>query len=524
MFPLCLLIHFHNDAMTNAGASIFSQRTSGVLLHITSLPGPYGSGDLGAEAYHFVDWLVSAGQRLWQILPLSPVGPGNSPYHSASVFAGNPMLVDLEDLMRCGWLSAKTDHGFESGYCDFERVSTYRMLRLREAWRGFLRKAHEPDRTEFEDFCAQQSHWLEGYAHFMALEERHGKPWTQWPAALRRCEPAALADAGVHLADDLGFYSFIQWRFALQWHSLREYANARGILIVGDAPIFVAHHSAEVWINANQYHLNERGEPTVVAGVPPDYFSSTGQRWGNPLYRWDVMAEDGFSWWKDRLTHLLGLVDVVRLDHFRGFESYWEIPSSEPTAVAGCWRQGPGKPFFDELTKVQGDQAEQQLPIIAEDLGIITPAVTALRQECGFPGMRVMQFAFGDSPANPYLPHNFDAQTVAYTGTHDNDTTMGWWHTASAAERHAARCYLGPQVDTEIHWAMMQALSQSQANTVIFPFQDVLGLDGAHRMNTPGMAHGCWQWRFSWSQVSDEPARRLANLTHAHGRNAPVLP
>jgi 4-alpha-glucanotransferase len=279
-----------------------------------------------------------------------------------------------------------------------------------------------------------------------------------------------------------------------------------------------------VWLNADLFRLDAQGEPTVVAGVPPDHFSATGQRWGNPLYRWDAMADDGFAWWKARLTQLLTLVDVVRLDHFRGFESYWEIPASEPTAASGQWRDGPGKALFDALATMHEQHgAGKSLPIIAEDLGIITPAVTALRRECGFPGMRVMQFAFGDTPANPYLPHNFEAQTVAYTGTHDNDTSLGWWRTASVTERHAARAYLGPQADIEIHWAMMQSLSQSVANTVVFPLQDVLGLDGAHRMNTPGVAQGCWQWRFTWSQIPEETARRLGGMTHAHGRNLSVL-
>ena len=506
--------------MNLPNASLFSQRTSGVLLHITSLPGAHGSGDLGAQAYHFVDWLVAAGQRLWQILPLSPVGPGNSPYHSPSTFAGNPLLVDLDDLVHCGWLKAPSDAGFEHGQADFARVAPYRMARLREAWEGFLQTTRSDEWAEFERFRIAQASWLEGYAFFMALEARHGMPWTQWPTALAQGDPAALAEAGEQMAGDLAFFSFIQWRFMVQWQRLRAYAHERGVQIVGDAPIFVAHHSADVWLNAELFLLDPAGEPTVVAGVPPDYFSTTGQRWGNPLYRWDRMADDGFAWWRARLDHLLTLVDVIRLDHFRGFESYWEIPSSEPTAVAGVWRQGPGQALFEALAQSSGGA----LPIIAEDLGIITDAVTALRRACGFPGMRVMQFAFGDTAANPYLPHNFEAQSVAYTGTHDNDTSLGWWQTAGAGPRHAARAYLGPLADTEIHWAMMQSLSQSVANTVIFPFQDVLGLDGAHRMNTPGVALGCWQWRFTWHQVRPEHARRLADLTHAHGRNMAPLP
>ena len=506
--------------MKPSAPSLLSQRQSGVLLHITSLPGAHGSGDLGANAYHFVDWLVAAGQRLWQILPLSPVGPGNSPYTSPSTFAGNPLLVDLDDLVRNGWLRCETDTQLDVTRCDFDRVTPYRMSRLRTAWQGFQKKNDAAEWAEFKAYRADQAHWLDAYALFMALDTRFGQPWTQWPTALAQRAPAALASARDDLDDDVGFFSFVQWRFGVQWESLRDYAHANGIAIVGDAPIFVAHHSADVWMNAAQYQLDEQGEPTVVAGVPPDYFSATGQRWGNPLYNWEAMQADGFGWWKARLQHLLGLVDIVRVDHFRGFDTYWEIPASEPTAVAGQWCAGPGKPLFDALLKAQAKSGvSHKLPIIAEDLGEITPGVVALRQACGFPGMRVLQFAFGDTPANPYLPHNYEPQTVAYTGTHDNNTTVGWWQSANPCEQDAVRRYLGPQADTEIHWAMLQVLSQSVANTVIVPFQDVLGLDATHRMNTPGQAQDCWQWRFDWGAIGDEPARRLAALTRAHGRN-----
>jgi len=492
------------------------RRTSGVLLHLTSLPGRYGSGDLGAEAYHFVDWLVSAKQSIWQILPLSPVGLGNSPYHSPSSFAGNPGLIDLDALVRRGWLQAQPEESFETSRCQFDRVASYRMACLRAAWQGFLQQASTADAQAMADYRTQEAHWLEAYALFMALQDQYGEPWTQWPPALAHGETTALADAASALSDELGFHSFTQWCFSDQWQGLRDYAHARGIAIMGDAPIFIAHHSADVWLNAEFYDLDERGEPRVVAGVPPDHFSATGQRWGNPLYRWEAMAADGFGWWKDRLTHLLKQVDVVRLDHFRGFESCWEIPAYEPTAVAGHWRLGPGKALFDSVAA----GAAPSLPFVAEDLGQITPAVAALRHACGFPGMRVMQFAFGDTAFNPYLPHNFEAQTVAYTGTHDNDTTVGWWQRASPTERQSARDYLGPLAESEIHWAMMNALSQSVANTVIFPLQDVLGLDGHHRMNTPGHAQGCWAWRFQWQQVHEE-GQRLADLTQAHGRNLP---
>ena len=503
--------------MSGLGFDPLARRSSGVLLHISSLPGPHGSGDLGAEAYHFVDWLARAGQSLWQILPLSPVGPGNSPYHSPSTFAGNPLLVDLDQLQRSGWLAPQPAAEFEAGRCDFERVAPYRMACLQQAWQGFQRQASPEDGAAFARFRLQEAHWLEGYALFMALQQRYGEAWPQWPSPLARAEVAALAEAAGELAEALGFFSFIQWCFSTQWQRLRHHAHERGIFIVGDVPIFVAHHSADVWLNAEQFDLDALGQPRVVAGVPPDHFSASGQRWGNPLYRWDVMAADGFGWWRDRLAHVLTQVDVARIDHFRGVQSYWEIPAHEPTAAAGNWRPGPGLALFDALNK---NQATSPLPLMAEDLGQITSEVTALRQACGLPGMRVMQFAFGDTPANPYLPHNFDVNTVAYTGTHDNDTTLGWWQTTCERERQAARDYLGPLADTEINWAMLQSLSQSVANTVIFPLQDVLGLGSAHRMNTPGLAHGCWAWRFEWQQVQAQ-AQRLAHLTHAHGRNGP---
>ncbi len=498
------------------GDNPLARRTSGVLLHLTSLPGRYGSGDLGVEAYHFVDWLASARQSFWQILPLSPVGAGNSPYDSPCTFAGNPWLIDLGALVDKGWLAPQPEAEFEAETCNFEQVAPYRIACLRAAWQGFLHHASPADAQGLADYQAQEASWLEGYALFMALQDRYGEPWTQWPPTLARGETAALAEAANLLSESLQFYSFTQWCFSEQWQRLHTYAQSRGVAIMGDAPIFVANHSADVWLNAEQYDLDERGEPRVVAGVPPDHFSATGQRWGNPLYRWEAMQADGFEWWKNRLNHLLGWVDVVRLDHFRGFESYWVIPDHEPTAQAGHWRAGPGLGLFDALAS----GTRQGWPFVAEDLGQITPEVVALRHACGFPGMRVMQFAFGDTSENSYLPHNFDAQTVAYTGTHDNDTTVGWWQTAAPAERQSARAYLGPLAESEIHWAMMQSLSQSVANTVIFPMQDVLGLDGAHRMNTPGRAQGCWRWRFQWHQVHKE-GQRLAELTQAHGRNAP---
>lgn len=497
----------------NHAPPILQRRTSGVLLHITSLPGPHGSGDLGPGARHFVDWLAAAGQTLWQILPLSPAGPGNSPYQSVSAFAGSPLMVDLDDLVQQGWLPWMARKGFDENRCDFARVAPHRMACLRKAWDGFSQRASDACRGELAAFCEQHGHWLDDYALFMVLDERHGGPWSLWPTALARRESAALDAVREQSAHALGFWRFVQWRFWVQWQRLRGYASQRGIAIVGDAPIFVAHHSADVWSHAGEFLLDEQMEPYVVAGVPPDYFSPTGQRWGNPLYNWEAMAHRGYRWWKDRLAHLFQQVDVVRLDHFRGFEAHWEIPASEPTAVAGQWRPGPGRAFFEAIEAELG-----QLPIIAEDLGLITPEVTALREACGYPGMRILQFAFGSGPANPYLPHNLERQCVAYTGTHDNETTVGWWASAMAGEKADARAYLGRCVDTEPHWALINALSMSVANTLVMPFQDVLGLDTRHRMNTPGLATGCWEWRFEWTQVNHEPAERLAAMTRAHGR------
>ena len=492
---------------------VLARRSSGVLLHLTSLPGRHGSGDLGAGARHFLDWLVSAGQTLWQILPLTPPGAGHSPYQSPSAFAGNPWLIDLDELVERGWLEPLPEPGFDAGHCAFDRVIPYRRAALYHAWAGFQTRASDGERQALQQFCDQHAGWLNDYARFMVLEQRQGAPWTLWPAAYAQRDPSALATLDQTATRDLGFWRFVQWCFSRQWQALRDAAQARGVHIVGDLPIFVSHHSADVWSNAAQFQLGADGAPQVVAGVPPDYFSASGQRWGNPLYRWDVMATDGYRWWKDRLAHLLTQVDLVRLDHFRAFDAYWAIPADEPTAIGGHWRPGPGHAFFNAIAKALGP-----VPLIAEDLGIITDSVSQLRLDCGFPGLRVMQFAFDGKPDNPYLPHNFVPQTVVYSGTHDNTTTLDWWQQAAAHEHDAARHYLGPQADREIHWAMIQSLSQSVARTLVIPFQDVLGLDGHHRMNTPGVAEGCWSWRFDWSMVDDAPSIRLKAMMRAHGR------
>ncbi len=495
-------------------------RASGILLHPTSLPGPHGSGDLGPSAYHFVDWLQAAGQKLWQILPLTGIGPGNSPYMSPSAFAGNVLLIDLGELAERGWLGAadlEPDPAFADTRIDYAAVVPWRMERLARASAAFAAQAGSAERGAYDIFCAEHQHWLEDYALFMVLAEAHpGRDWADWPAMLSRREPAALRSASTAHAERIAFWRFVQWCFWRQWQQLRAYANARGVSIVGDAPIFIAPQSADVWARQELFELDANGHQRVVAGVPPDYFSATGQRWGNPLYRWSAHAADGYTWWTERIRHTFALVDIVRIDHFRGFAAYWEVPATEPTAMHGRWLPGPGKALFDSIAGALGP-----LPIIAEDLGIITPDVDALRRGCGLPGMRILHFAFGGEADNLYLPHNHEAATVVYTGTHDNDTSQGWWANATVAERdHVAR-YLGRPVDEladDIHWSLIRMAWASVADTAIAPLQDVLGQSAEHRMNMPGQGEGHWAWRFGWEQVVPQHAEQLAAMTRLYGR------
>jgi 4-alpha-glucanotransferase len=489
-------------------------RASGVLLHPTSLPGPHGSGDCGPAAYHFVDWLVSAGQSLWQILPLNGIGAGNSPYASNSAFAGNLLLVDLHELQQQGWLSAaevEPTPGLLAQRVDFAEVVPYRMQRLSLAAQRFF--ASTPQDRQFQQFCLRHAGWLDDYALFMALSEaRDHEEWCRWPAALTRREPGALAQAALQHAERIAFWKFGQWCFFRQWLKLKAYAHQRGVQIIGDVPIFIGHHSAEVWSHQALFELGADGRPTVVAGVPPDFFSATGQRWGNPLYRWDVHARDGYAWWVERMRCVFELVDIVRIDHFRGFAGYWEIPASEPTAVHGQWRTGPGADLFKAINAALGP-----MPIIAEDLGVITPDVETLRRRFHFPGMRILQFAFGDDARNSFLPHHHECDTVVYPGTHDNDTSVGWWAGAGEAERHFARAYL----DTDGHdiaWALMRSACASVADTAVYAMQDVLSLPGDCRMNFPGQSEGWWEWRMQWGQVQDWHAQRLAGLCRLYGR------
>ncbi len=491
-------------------------RACGVLLHPTCLPGPHGSGDFGSAAYHFVDWLVAAGQKLWQVLPLGGIGPGNSPYMSSSAFAGNVLLIDLAELQARGWLEAaelEPEPGFEEGRVNFATVVPWRMERLRRAASRFAAAHSDADDTAYAAFCARHAAWLDDYALFMALADRHpGEPWCDWDSALVRREPAALRAQSEAHAERIAFHRFCQWRFFEQWSLLKAYANERGIQIVGDAPIFIAYQSAEVWARQPLFELDANGHAHVIAGVPPDYFSVTGQRWGNPLYRWPTHADEGYAWWIARIRHTFEMVDIVRIDHFRGFAHYWEIPASEPTAVKGRWRAGPGAALFKAIAMALGP-----LPIIAEDLGLITPDVTALRKRFAFPGMRILHFAFGGDSRNAYLPHHHEPDSVVYTGTHDNDTTLGWWAGASAHERIHALAYLGCE-GREMHWDLIRAACASVADTAIVPLQDVLGLGGEHRMNLPGRSEGYWEWRFEWAQVQPAHAQRLAALCGLYGR------
>ncbi len=498
-----------------------SARSAGVLLHVTSLPGPHGIGDFGPDAYRFVDWLARAGQRIWQWLPTTPIGPGDSPYQSVSAFAGSPLMVALEPLIAAAWLDAPVapDGGFETLRVDFGKVVPWRLAQLRAAHRGFLAHAKAADRAAFAAWQAAESGWLDDYVLFMALETETGdQPWWTWPAALRAREPAALAAARLRLADECEFWAFVQWCFDTQLVALKAYANTHGVAIMGDLPIFVAHHSADCWARPDLYHLDEDFQPTSVAGCPPDAMAATGQRWGNPLYRWDRMAAEGYAWWSARLRRALHQADVFRIDHFRGFAGYYEIPATCPTAEEGVWMPGPGPALFEAI-----EQALGTLPIVAEDLGHITPDVTELRERFAFPGMKILQFAFGGDASDAFLPHNWTRGFVAYTGTHDNETVLGWWDGASAHERAYAGSYLACSRD-DVHWAMIRACCNSVADIVVFPLQDVLGLDATHRMNTPGTVgpHN-WTWRFAWDWIGEEPTRVLALLTAVSGRGPMAL-
>jgi len=502
-------------------------RSSGILLHPTSLPGAYGIGELGAEAHAFADFLRDAAQRMWQVLPLGPTGYGDSPYQCFSAFAGNPLLISLQDLVERGYLEAADlarKPGFSAGQVDFGAVISWKLPLLRKAFENFRHQA-SGERQEFDAFCQRHSAWLDEFALFMALKDAHDLViWTEWERDLALREPAALVRAGRELRDPIECNKFIQFVFERQWRELKAHCARNDIRVMGDLPIYVALDSADVWAHRELFDLNSDGTPRVVAGVPPDYFSATGQLWGNPIYRWQEHARTGYAWWIARFRRALEMLDLVRLDHFRGFEAYYEIPAGEVTAVKGAWVKGPGAPLFQALKSALGE-----LPIIAENLGVITPPVEALRKQFDFPGMAILQFAFGNDPQAPsFRPHNYTHHLVAYTGTHDNDTAVGWWNSKAGAgsvrtaedvqaEMAFARRYLN--VDGgEINWAMIRTLLASVAHTVLFPLQDVLGIGSEGRMNLPGSSSGNWRWRFRQGSLTPQIAARLKEWATTYER------
>jgi 4-alpha-glucanotransferase len=493
------------------------ERSAGILLHPSSLPGPYGIGDIGPQAWRWVDFLAETGCGLWQVLPLGPTGYGDSPYQCFSAFAGNPYLVSPEALLTDRLLFAvdlSDRPRFPSEAVDFGALIPWKLALLDRAYQRFQESASQELRKELAEFRAAQSAWLEDFALFMAIKEAHGGgPWVEWPAALRQRQPAALAEASRQFAGSVERQIFRQFLFFRQWSALRDYAAQKQVRLIGDIPIFVAHDSAEVWAHPELFYLDGAGKPTVVAGVPPDYFSATGQLWGNPLYRWQVHAASGYAWWLERLRAVLGLVDYVRLDHFRGFAGYWEIPAGETTAIKGRWMPGPGKDFLEKVNAVLGE-----LPIIAEDLGVITPDVVALRDGFGLPGMIVLQFAFYGDPDDLFLPHNHLPNRVVYTGTHDNDTTRGWYERIEQVERDFYHRYLGRD-GSDVSWEMIRAAWSSVAVFALAPLQDFLSLGNAARMNYPGNPSGNWTWRMPENALSASLRARIKEFNVLYGRS-----
>jgi len=496
-------------------------RAAGILLHPSSLASPGGVGDFGPAAYQFVDFLASARQGIWQVLPLGPLGYGNSPYSSTSAFAGNPLLISLERLAQRGWIAPEkiTALSSVSNGVEYEGVFARKMPLLFEAARNFLKTASEPALRRFQNFRSEQSWWLADFALFDSLRARNKlASWNQWTESLARREAAALDAARKELSEEIEIRSALQFAFYEQWRALRLYCAAHSVRMVGDVAIFVNHDSSDVWTHPDLFRLNEDLQPEVVAGVPPDFFSKTGQRWGNPLYRWDVMKATGYDWWVRRLRWATQNFDYVRLDHFRGFDQFWEIPAGDPTAVNGRWVDGPRDDLFVKLREALGG-----LPFFAEDLGFITPEVHALRDRLQLPGMAVLQFGFGDQGAHIYLPHRA-AGKVMYTGTHDNDTVEGWWKSgASEHERRNAEAYLGRSEDG-IHWSFIRAVYDSPADLSIVPMQDVLGLGSEARMNTPSVHGGNWRWRLTGSESTADLAAKLGLLAEVSDRVAQPLP
>lgn len=487
------------------------KRASGILLHPTCLPSRFGIGDLGSSAYEFVDFLAASGQKLWQVLPLGPTGYGNSPYMCFSAIAGNHLLIS-PDLLKDQALLTEEDWQnlpvFPANHIDFEQVIPIKLHILRTAFSRFTPS------TAFKEFCHAQKTWLDDYALFMAIStNQNGAPWHTWDSAIAQRSVTAIAALQTKLAPEIEFHRFLQFQFFQQWHQLKTYANQKHISLIGDIPIYVAHNSADVWANPHIFALDpETFTPALMAGVPPDYFSETGQLWGNPVYNWQELQKDNFQWWINRFHFMLNYVDMIRIDHFRGFEAFWQVPAGEENAIHGEWQLAPGMELFTTLKSVLGE-----LPILAEDLGVITPEVEALRDYFAFPGMRILLFAFGGDSQNIYLPHHYPKNSMVYTGTHDNDTALGWWLRASEHERQFLINYAGISEVKEIHWLLIRMALASVADLAVIPLQDLLGLDNTARMNTPGTATGNWGWRYV-DRLGSELSDRLKNLSSLYSR------
>ena len=494
------------------------ERSSGILFHPTSLPGKYGIGTLGKEAYAFIDFLKKSKQKLWQIFPLGPTGYGDSPYQSFSSFAGNPYLIDFDLLIEAHLLSEEDlkdiFFGDNEEYIDYGAIYNQKYPLLRKAYENFKSSDNNEMKGSLENFKRENSSWLNDYSLYISLKNHfNGLPWNEWAQDIKNREDAAMHHYRSELADDIEYHNFIQFLFFKQWSDVKRYANENGIKIIGDIPIFVAADSSDAWANPEIFLFDEERKPVKVAGVPPDYFSATGQLWGNPLYNWEKLKETNYSWWVERVRANLSTCDIIRIDHFRGFEAYWAVPYGDDTAINGQWEPGPGIDLFNAIKSQLGE-----LPIIAEDLGLMTQGVIDLREATGFPGMKILGFAFDSGEENDYLPHTYTKNCVVYTGTHDNDTLVGWFQKAKEEDREFARNYLNSRADEEIHWDAIRGAWSSVACMAISPVQDFLGLGSEARINTPGVAAGNWQWRLKQGVLTDELAERIEKLTRVYSR------
>ena len=495
-----------------------NHRYSGVLVHPTSFPSPYGIGDMGRGAHEFIDFLAMAGQHLWQVLPLGPSGNGNSPYQSYSVFAGQTLLISPELLIEKKLLTEADVHPipeFNADRVDYDKVTTYKTSLFKKAYEHFRHTADKNLLEEYDSFQSNNQYWLDDYCLYMAGKDYHnGLPWYEWEDSLLDPTPKERASWMKLLTSEIDYYRFIQFAFFSQWYELKDYANKKGIAIIGDIPIFTAPDSADVWANKELFKLDSKGHPLEVAGVPPDYFSATGQLWGNPLYDWDAMKDDGYRWWIERVRNQLDQVDYIRIDHFRGFEAYWAVPAGEETAMNGKWKKGPGEALFEAIQKALGEE----LPIFAEDLGIITPEVEKLRDTLGFPGMKILQFGFDGTGESTFLPHQLSTRNcICYTGTHDNDTTCGWYEHTSEQNKDKVRRYMNTDASS-VSWDFIRTCLGTIAKYAIFPVQDLLKLGSEHRMNTPGTATGNWEFRYRSGLLDEGMAKGLKQMTELFGR------